>query len=223
MSTMILVIGDSGTGKSTSLRNLKPEETFILNVINKPLPFKGANKKYTRLSPDGATGNIYSSDEPAMIRRVINLINDTRPKIKNLVIDDFGYTIMNDFMRKALVKGYDKYSEIGKTCADTLEILSNLREDLNCIVMMHIETDKQGKTKPKTVGNMIDQYVCIEGKFTYVFHTIISDGRYLFIVNNDGHHMAKSSLGLFNTLYIDNDLDFVIKEINNYSNEDISI
>jgi len=216
MSNNLLIIGDSGTGKSTSIRNLNPSETFIINVINKNLPFRGAGKLYTRLSPDGLTGNLYSSDDPKQIRRVLKLINEKRLEIKNLIIDDFGYIIMNDFMRKALIKGYDKYSEIAKECADTLETIKTMREDLFCALMMHIETDKQGKTKPKTVGNMIDQYVCIEGNFTHVFHTIVNDGKYRFITNNDGCHMAKNPMGMFNELYIDNDLESIKESINSY-------
>src|SRR5947208_3108195 len=91
MSNAVLVIGESGSGKSTAIRTLPPEETFIINVIGKNLPFKGANKKYTKLSVDGLTGNYYCSDNAANIRRVINLINTKRNDIKYLVIDDCGY------------------------------------------------------------------------------------------------------------------------------------
>ena len=222
MSNAVLVIGDSGTGKSTSIRNLNPQETFIINVINKNLPFRGALKNYTRLSSDGATGNLYATDDAKNIIRTLKHINEKRPEIKNVVIDDFGYLIMNDFMRKALIKGYDKFTEIAKGFADVLECIKTLRDDLFCAVTMHIETDKQGKTKPKTVGNMIDQYVCIEGNFTHVFHTIVNDGKYRFITNNDGVHMAKNPLEMFDSLYIDNDLTFIKDAIHNYYNEDIA-
>lgn len=223
MNNAILILGESGSGKSTSIRTLPPNETFIINVIGKSLPFRGSNKNYTKLSPDGLTGNYYCSDNFANIKRAINLVNTKRPEVKYLVIDDFGYVIMNAFMSKALLKGYDKYSEIGKDFSELINLVNELRDDLFCFVMMHIETDQQGKTKPKTVGKMIDQYVCIEGKFTYVLHAIVSDGTYKFITNNDGTHMAKSPLGLFSRQTIDNDLMFVVDRINEYMNEDIAI
>jgi adenylate kinase family enzyme len=168
MSNAVLILGESGVGKSTSIRTLNPEETFIVNVIGKPLPFRGAKSKYQPLSSDGLTGNYYATDDITTIKRVINLINNKRKDIKTLVIDDFGYTITNSFMRKANQRGYDRFIEIAKDMFDILDIVSNLREDLYCFVMMHTETDSQGRSKPKTVGKMIDQYICIEGKFTNV-------------------------------------------------------
>lgn len=221
MSHNILIIGDSGTGKSTSIRNLVPHETFIINVINKNLPFRGALKNYTKRNKDNPDGNTYSTDNPLKIIEILNGISSSKPHIKNIIIDDFGYVIMNDFMKKALVKGYDKFTEIAKSFSEILNAIKNLRDDIFCVAMMHIETDKQGKTKPKTVGNMIDQYVCIEGNFTHVFHTIVSDGKYRLITNNDGVHMAKNPLGMFKDLYIDNDLSLIKEKMNKYYNEDL--
>jgi hypothetical protein len=222
MNNSILILGDSGTGKSTSIRTLPPEQTFVLNVIGKPLPFRGSAKKYTQLSPDGATGNFYCTDDAAAIKRVINLVNKKRPEIKYLVLDDFGYVAMNAFMRRALLKGYDRFSEIASEFNTAMEMINQLRDDLFCFAMMHIETDKQGKTKPKTVGNMIDQYINIEGKFTCVLHTAVTDGNYKFITNSDGIHTAKTPLGLFPTQLIDNDLMAVVNAINEYNNDDVA-
>lgn len=222
MNNSILILGDSGTGKSTSLRNLPANETFVLNVIGKPLPFRGASRKYTKLSPDGLTGNYYCTDDANIIKRIIKLVNDKRPDIKYLILDDFGYVSMNAFMKRALLKGYDRFSEIASEFNTAMEMINQLRDDLFCIAMMHVETDKQGKTKPKTVGNMIDQYINIEGKFTHVLHTSVSDGRYQFITNNDGIHTAKTPFGLFDTNLIENDLKMVCDKINEYNNfEDI--
>lgn len=223
MSNTILLLGDSGTGKSTSLRNLPPEQTFILSVIGKPLPFRGASKNYTRLSADGKSGNFYVSDNAHQVARVIQQVNAYRPEIKYFILDDLGYLIMNAFMRRALVKGYDRFSEIASEFGIAIAPIENLRDDLFFIASMHIETDKQGKTKPKTIGNMIDQYVCIEGKFNYIFHTAVIDGKYKFITNNDGVHMAKSSFGLFDQVHIDNDLKAICDKITEFLNEDINL
>lgn len=206
MSNTVLVLGTSGTGKSTSLRNLEPSETFILNVIGKPLPLKGAKSKYKQLSADGLEGNYYASDDPTTIRRIINLVNTKRPEFRQLVIDDFGYSITNSFMRKASQRGYDRFIEIAKDTFDILESINNLRDDLYCFVMMHTEIDSQGLHRAKTVGKMIDQYICIEGKFSHVFHSLVVEGQYCFLTNFDGQHLSKTPLGAFDQALIDNDL-----------------
>lgn len=217
MNNSILIIGESGTGKSTSLRNLDPKETMLVNVIGKSLPFRGAAKKYQKLSSDGMEGNYYASDESQKICRVIQLVNDKRPDIKTLVIDDYGYTLSNSFMRKAHQKGYDKFTEIGADTFNIFNLISNVRDDLFCVVVMHTDIDQNGRYKPKTVGKMVDQYVNIEGKFTYVFHALVVEGRYVFLNNNDGVHMAKTPLGLFKESFVDNDLNQIINEIKQYN------
>lgn len=221
MSNNVLIIGESGTGKSTSIRTLPPTETFVINVINKPLPFKGANKRYTPLSMDGMTGNYYATDDHSNIMRAIKLVNLKRPEIKYLIVDDMGYTMTNDFMRSALVKGYDKFSSLAKDAWEVMRTLNETRSDLLCFLIMHSDTDQQGKSKPKTIGKLLDEKVCIEGMFTICLHSTIIDGQYFFITNNDGMHMAKSPLGMFANRKMPNDLAVIAQEINNYMNEDI--
>lgn len=221
MSNAVLILGESGTGKSSAIRTLPPEQTFILNVIGKNLPFRGAQKNYTLLSSDGLTGNYYCSDNPAQIKRVINLINAKRPEFKYFVIDDAGYIIMNQFMKRCLDKGFEKFVTLGKDFSDILDAVKELRSDLYCFLMMHVEADQAGKTKPKTIGKMIDQHICIEGNFTYVLHTSVYDGHYRFITNNDNYHMCKTPMGLFDQ-HIDNDLLLVATKIHEYNNTDIN-
>lgn len=216
MSESVLILGESGTGKSSSIKNLPESETFIVNVIGKSLPFRGAKSKYKQLSADGLTGNYYATDDSTTIKRIINLVNNKRPDIRVLLLDDFGYTITNSFMRKANQKGYDRFIEIARDLFDILDLVSNLREDLYCFVMMHTETDNQGRSKPRTIGKMIDQYICIEGKFTTVLHAVVIDGCYQFLTNSDNQHMAKSPHGLFESLYIENDLKSVIESMKEY-------
>lgn len=222
MSNAVLIIGESGTGKSSAIRTLPPEETFVINVLGKPLPFRGANKIYTKLSADGMTGNTYHTDNFDKIRRVISLVNTRRPEIKYLVLDDLGYTIQNDYMRKAMLKGYDKFTEMGKEFGELIDTVKGLRDDLFCFITMHVTSDNQGKTKPKTVGKMIDEHVCIEGRFSYVLHTIVSEGSYRFITNNDGLHMAKTPMDLFSTQYIPNDLKLIADAIIAYANDEVT-
>lgn len=221
MSTGILIIGDSGTGKSTSLRNLPPEETFIINVLGKPLPIRGFLNNFKPLSPDGLEGNYYITDSGQTIARIMDVIDKKRPEIKYLIIDDLGFSIMNNYMRKVMIKSYDKFNEISNDFHLVADKFNSLRPDLYVIATMHIDTDEQGKTKPKTVGKSINNHTNIEGRFLYVLHTAVIDGQYKLLTNNDGVHMAKSSMGLFPP-FIDNDMKHVCDEIHKFNNEDIN-
>ena len=119
-------------------------------------------------------------------------------------------------------KSYDKFNEISNDFHHVAERFNSLRDDLFIIATMHIDTDEQGKTKPKTIGKSINNHTHIEGRFLYVLHTAVINGQYKFITNNDGVHMAKSSMGLFESI-IDNDLMFVCNEIDKFNNEDITL
>lgn len=222
MSNTTLIMGESGSGKSTSLRNLNPNETFILNVLNKPLPFKGFKKNYFALSGTGEIGNYYSSDEYEKIMRIISLVNTKRLDIKNLVIDDFQYLMGNEFMRRVTERGYDKFSEIGQHAWSVINALIKCREDLNCFVLSHTDIGENGKMKCKTIGRMLDDKITIEGMFTCVLHTVVEDGRYKFLTQGDGYRIAKSPMDMFEDKYIDNDLYFVNQKMNQYFGEDIA-
>jgi|ERR1700685_1745408 len=224
MSNTSLIIGESGTGKSTSLALLDPSETFIINVLDKPLPFKGYKKKYVPMkSWDDEEGNYYASDDYAKITKCISIVNNKRPDIKNLIIDDFQYTMCNEFMRRATEKGFEKFTEIGRNAWSLIRELIQCREDLFCFVLSHSDVDATGRHKCKSIGKMLDDKITIEGMFTIVFHTQIIDGNYRFLTQNDGTHIAKSPMGMFDDKYIGNDLAFVKQKMNAYYNEDISI
>ncbi len=108
MARGVLIVGQSGTGKSTSVSTLKPEETFIVNVQGKDLPFKGYNKNYKRVNISSGPpkeGNMLISDDPIVIKKVIEFVSSNRPEIKTIVIDDWQYASANEFMRKAEQKG----------------------------------------------------------------------------------------------------------------------
>lgn len=222
MSHTLLIMGESGSGKSTSLRNLNPEETFIINVLDKPLPFKGFKKNYKRVSSDGKIGNYFATDNFTAIMKTINFVNTSRPDIKNLIIDDWQYTMSNEFMERAQETGFKKFTEIGQHAWDIIRSMIRCRDDLECFVLSHTENDGNGKIKCKTIGKMLDEKITIEGMFTIVLHTAIHDGRYMFLTQNDGTHIAKSPMDMFSEKYIDNDLAFVKEKINEYFNEDIA-
>ena len=223
MSNTSLIIGESGTGKSTSLQMLDPTETFIINVLDKPLPFRGYKKNYTRINADATEGNYYASDDYNKIMRIIKVINEKRPEIKNLIIDDWQYTMCNEFMRRATETGFVKFTEIGQHAWSIIKSLTDCRDDLFCFVLSHSDTDQNGKYKCKSIGKMLDEKITIEGMFTIVLHTQVMDGSYRFLTQNDGSHIAKSPQGMFEDKYIGNDLAFVKAKMNEYYFEDVAL
>lgn len=221
MANTILVIGESGTGKSTSIRNLDPAETYIINILDKPLPFRGAKKKYVLKEEGKEGGNYYSSDSKDKIIACAQGVSMKRPEIKNLIIDDYQYIMSNEFMRRAMEKGYDKFSQIGQMGWEVIQKLQLLRNDLDCFVLSHNDIGDDGRSRCKVIGKMLTDKICLEGMFTMVLHTTIVDGEYKFITNGDINCAAKTPMGLFETKLIDNDLNYVKKKYDEYLSEDI--
>jgi len=215
MATSVLVLGESGTGKSSSLRTLDPAKTFVINILDKPLPFLGWRKKYTPLSEDGMAGNYYTTDDHSKVMRLLRVINDKRTDIENVVIDDWQYLLANAFMRRATEKGYDKFSELGKNAWEVIHYAVNMNSRLKVMVLAHSDTDTQGKVRIKTIGKMLDEKVSLEGMFTIVLHALVQDGKFIFLTQNDGIHLAKSPMGMLDAK-IDNDLSQVVEKINQY-------
>jgi ABC-type dipeptide/oligopeptide/nickel transport system ATPase component len=222
MSNTVLIIGESGVGKSTSIRNLDPKETFIINVLGKPMPFMGGKKNYINCDKDNPSGNHVATDKTEVIKGLIMAVNDRRPEIKTLIIDDFNYTMTNEFMRQALIKGFDKFSLIAQNAWSIINCLNATRDDLDCFVLMHSDTDQDGKSKPMTIGKLINDKVKLEGMVTTCLHALIIDGEYKFLTQNDGCHMSKSPYGMFKDGLIDNDLTYVKQQLRKYLNEDIN-
>ncbi len=216
MSNLIVILGESGTGKSTSMRHLKPEETFVINVLNKPLPFRGYKNIYNE-----DKSNYLESDNYAKIIAYLKAINERRPEIKTIIIDDFSFLMNNEFMRRCREKQFDKFTEMGANMFAIMEACKDFRSDLYCFLMCHTEKDHAGNIKPKTVGKMTGDYVGIAERVSIVLHTQIIDRQYKFLTQNDGVCMAKSPMGLFDDLYIENDLQFVKEKMNDYFNEDL--
>lgn len=218
MSYTILILGESGTGKSASIRNLTPSETFIINVNDKRLPFRNNKKQYVQ--GENGSGNYIATDDSLKIIKIVKYINEKRPDIKNIIIDDFGYTFINAFMRRAKERSYDKFSDIGSEAWQVFNACKSLKDELFIFVMMHTELDGQNRYKPKTVGKLMDSNNVIEGAFDYVFHALIIDDEHVFLTNNDGTHMAHTSMGMFDDKYIENDLLLVRQQIENYFNDE---
>lgn len=207
MSIAAFILGESGTGKSTSMRSMNPAETLLIQAIKKPLPFRSSGWKY--LSKDG--GNILVCDQSAQI---IAAMHKTQRPI--IVIDDFQYILANEFMRRTDERGFDKFTDIGKHAWDILCAASSLPDHVRVYILSHTETSESGRVKAKTIGRMLDEKITIEGMFSIVMRTSIINGQYLFSTKNNGSDTVKTPLGLFDADHIDNDLAAVDVAIVDY-------
>ena len=226
MAQEILIIGESGSGKSTSLENLNPESTFIINVGQKPMPFRGWKGKYKKLSKETPDGNYIETDQSSTIVQTMKHINENMPNIKRVVVDDFQYVMANEFMRRANERGFDKFTEIGLHAWEVAHSGKNMRDDITFVMIGHAEqsTDLSGnrRLKFKTVGKLVDNVITMEGMFTVVLFTDVSvnsdsERVYNFITQSDGTTTAKSPKGMFD-FKIPNDIETAIKNINQYYN-----
>lgn len=223
----IAIVGESGTGKSTSLRNLNPETTFIISTTGKPLPFRAWKKKYIPIKIEGknVSGNYYVSSKWDQILKILQIIDKTMPHIKQVIIDDFQYVLSYEFVDRATEVGYTKFSELAQHAMEILRYSEKMREDCKMIFLTHSENvgdNVNPKYVIKTVGKLLSEKVTLEGLFTYIFFTKVNEGdsgrmEYKLITNNDGSCVAKTSLGMFEDLEIDNDLDEIIKVIDAYN------
>lgn len=212
-----LVLGEPCTGKTTSLKNLNPEETFIINVINKGLPFKN---KYKKVSEDFKTGNYFVPRDWQGVISALKVINDQRKDIKTIIIDDFHFLMSNEFFSRATETGFGKFVQIGQHIWLILNKILELRDDLFCFIMSHSIIDENGRMKAKTIGKMLDTHMSFEGIFPLVLHSVVQGvgaekSRYFLQTNTDEKFLARSPMNLFEK-YIDNDLDFVKKKIEAY-------
>lgn len=199
MGIPVFILGQSGTGKSTSLRNFKSNEILHINVMSKPLPFKGS------------FAETYNGDNYVEIAKAINKTDK-----KTVVIDDAQYLMANEFMRRSGEMGYQKFTDIANNFWTLINSVTNdLPADVIVYILMHTDTSDDGKEKAKTIGKMLDEKICIEGMSSIVLKTAVKDGVYTFVTQNNGRDTVKSPLGMFPTFEINNDLkavDHVIRE-----------
>ncbi len=209
MSIATLILGQSGTGKSTSLRNLNPDDVLLIQVVPKPLPFRAATWKPIVKGESGGTVMVCDKAET-----ICKAIEKTSKKI--IVIDDFQYVMANEFMRRATEKGFDKFTDIGRQAWDVFNAASNADHDKRIYILSHTEQDEQGTIKIKTIGKMLNEKITLEGLVTICLRTNVTNGVYEFSTQNNGSDTTKSPLGLFESERIDNDLAAVDAAIVEY-------
>lgn len=212
MGLGVLIIGKSGAGKSTSLRNFKQDEVGIINVISKPLPFKNVNNLKT-----------FNSDDYEDIKKIIK-----NSKTQSIVIDDASYLLTNEFMRNHSKTGagnavYSMYNDIADHFWNLTEAVKETDNDKIVYFIMQEEKNDFGDIKPKTIGKLIDEKVCLEGLFSIVLRAKKIDNNYYFFTQATDGDVAKSPIGMFENLYIDNDLklvDNIIRDFYGLNNDD---
>lgn len=212
MGTATLILGESGTGKSTSMRNIDPEITLLVKPVGKPLPFK--SKDWLKWSNEKKTGTVLATDKSENIVKIINAAPHFGKRI--VIIDDFQYVMSNEFMRRSDEKSFDKFTEIGRHAWDIIKAAQDAPDDLRVYFMAHTEETQMGRVKMKTIGRMLDEKITVEGMFTVVLRTLTRDDQFFFTTKNNGADTVKSPMGMFDANEIDNDLAFVDRTICDY-------
>jgi len=214
MSITTLIMGESGTGKSTSLRNFKAEDVLLLQAVKKPLPFR--SKDWKPATKENPTGSILVTDNSA---KIVEAMRRTSKPV--IIIDDFQYVMANEFMRRVTDQevgnqAFTKYNEIARHAWDIFTQASALPDSKRVYILSHTATDDLGKTKIKTIGKLLDEKIVLEGLVTIVLRTLRVNDNYIFATQNSGSDTTKSPLGLFETEHIENDLAEVDRLIVEY-------
>lgn len=204
MAKPVLIMGKSGSGKSASMRNFAPDEIDIINVIGKELPFRSALQTFQ------------TDDYPTVDAAI------KKSKKKVVVIDDAGYLITNMFMKGHAATGggnsvFSLYNQMADNFWFLIDSIKRLEDpDKIVYLMMHEEQNDMGAVKPKTIGKLLDEKVCIEGLFTIVLRAEKSGDRYIFKTRTNGLDVTKTPIGMFEDEEIDNDLKLVDRTIRDY-------
>ncbi|WP_417079454.1 hypothetical protein [Hominenteromicrobium sp.] len=198
MGIPVLILGESGSGKSTSLRNFEPSEISIFNVAGKPLPFRKKLPKATISDYGKIMAGMQKSDK------------------KSFAIDDSQYLLCFEMFSHAKETGYQKFTDMALNFYTLIKfVIDRLQNDVIVYFLHHTETDANGKLKAKTVGKMLDEKLTVEGLFSIVLLCQTDGTRHYFVTQSDGYTTAKSPIDMFD-LEIDNDLKFVDTKIREY-------
>lgn len=201
MGTPVMIYGESGTGKSTSMRNFKKGELSIINVSKKLLPFKNDLPQL-------------KSDDYEQIKKALK-----GSQSKSIVIDDATYLMTNEYMRTAKVSGFQKFTDMALHFFNLIQfIINELPEDKIVYVIGHVERDQNGNETFKTIGKLLDEKICLPGLFTIVLKSLVDNKKYLFQTNTNGQDTTKSPYGMFEQMYIENDLKIVDNTIRAFYN-----
>ena len=216
MSKVIGVMGESGSGKTTAMRNLDPAVTFYFDCDKKGLNWKGWRDQYNKEAK-----NFMVSDDFMTVDKALRNINEKAPHIKYIVIDTLNGLMVAEEMRILAMQSGDKrsaWSDLAQNGWALLNLCLELREDLTIIILCHSETisDDNGlvRTRIKTNGRKLEKLV-LESKMTTVVWAVRQDGKYKFILSADGS-TCKVPIGAFETDECENDITIVIKALEDF-------
>ena len=208
MSIATMILGQSGTGKTASLRDLDPADVLLIQPVKKPLPFRSAG--WTHCAKDNPHGTVFVNDNAATICAAMK--RTTKPII---VVDDFQYVLANEFMRRSDEKSYDKFTDIARHAWDILMTAGHLADNKRVYILAHTQEDDMGNVKAKSIGRLLDEKITIEGLLTIVMRTKVINGNYLFSTQNNGRDTVKTPMGMFDDEDVPNNLfeiDRIIQE-----------
>ena len=215
MSKCIGLMGESGSGKTTSMRNLDPKTTFYIDCDKKGLSWKGWKKDY-----NADKKNYFKTDMVGTVATLLKKINtqDNMKHIKVVVVDTLNALMVADEVRRMKEKGFDKWQDLAQCIWQLIDQAMALRDDLTIIFVCHSQTQKEDDgytfTRIKTSGKKLDK-LCIETKLTTVLHAVCEGGEYKFKVHSD-NSTAKTPMGAFEDDEIENDITKVLEALKEY-------
>lgn len=227
MSSIICLAGLSNSGKSTSLKYLNPESTFIISCTNKQLQIPGFRKKYSKITiQEGKIlGNWYVSNNYSQIEKVMSAVSKNRPEITTIVLDDVNYLLSNETFATALTKGYEKFSVMAKNYYDLIQFCQDLRDDLNIVFITHIEncgTEIDPVYRMWTTGKMLTSQINLDGLFSYIIYSeryiddVDNEVHYRFKTRTDGNDTCRSVEGCFEDKYVEPNMKMILDRINKF-------
>ena len=226
MGNVCLILGKSGSGKSTSIKGLDPKETVIFNVLKKRLPFKGSASVYNTDNK-----NLFNLDEYDKLNSYLQSIDKNAPHIKNIVADDITYVMRKEYFKTAKITGFNKFVDIASHFQSIISTAENMRDDINFFILMHSEDVVSDNSivgyKPSTVGKLIDSsYNPMEVVPMLLYSAVKYDENKNPIYGFYTHRCLEGSIeipaktpeGMFEEDFIPNDLGIVVKSMNDYYN-----
>lgn len=206
MGMPVLIIGESGSGKTSSLRNFDRKDVLVFSVSGKRMPFR---KKMNVI-------NVRDQSPAERYDTIIDMMGKYQDKVKSFVIDDSQYLMAFEEMDRVYEKGYGKFTELAKHFVDLISGIKSLNDDVIVYLLHHTQENELGKTKAKTIGKMIDDHVTLEGLFEIVLMAKHDDNGYHFITHGGINDTVKSPIDMFKQDIIDNDLKIVDETIREY-------
>lgn len=213
MSKVVCIMGESGSGKTTAMRNLPFKETFYIDCDGKGLSWKGWRKQYCK-----ENGNYFNTDKPEKVATALSKINKEQTQFKYVVVDTLNGIMVGDEMRRSKEKGYDKWIDLASSVFDIVNNANKFRDDLTIIFLAHSQTERDDNgymfTRIKTNGKKLDK-ICLESKLTSVLLAKCVDGKYV-LETHSNNSTAKTPMGAFETDTVENDIMLVLKALEEY-------